>query len=109
MGANEQVQPACGAGLGLPHSIQNLPVAEKKTVLCKACGAESIYDALQTSAVCPFCGSNQVMEAADRETMAPGGVVPFQVTDEKAASLFKGWIRQKWFPSPSGLGGSTIF
>lgn len=70
---------------------------ETKTVLCQACGAESVYDALEISAVCPFCGSNQVMEASDQRTMAPGGVVPFQVTDEKASDLFKGWIKKKWF------------
>ncbi len=68
-----------------------------KTVLCQACGAESIYDALQISAVCPFCGSNQVMEASDKETMAPGGVVPFQVTDRQASELFLKWIKRKWF------------
>ena len=62
---------------------------EKKTVICEACGAESIYDALQTSAVCPFCGSNQVMEANDQDTIAPGGVVPFQVNDKDASRLFK--------------------
>ncbi len=59
--------------------------AEKKTVICESCGAESIYDALQTSAVCPFCGSNQVMEAAEQDTIAPGGVVPFAVSDKQAA------------------------
>ncbi|MCM1127196.1 MAG: TFIIB-type zinc ribbon-containing protein [Lachnospiraceae bacterium] len=69
----------------------------KKTVICKACGAESVYDALEISAVCPFCGSNQVMEASDQNTMAPGGVVPFQISDKQAADLFKGWIRRKWF------------
>jgi len=71
--------------------------AETKTVLCKACGAESIYDALQTSAVCPFCGSNQVMEANDQDTMAPGGVVPFRISDAQASTLFKKWIKRKWF------------
>lgn len=71
--------------------------AAKKTVLCKSCGAESIYDALEISAVCPFCGSNQVMEASDKDTMAPGGVVPFQVTDAQASDLFKRWIKKKWF------------
>ena len=70
---------------------------EKKTVLCEACGAQSIYDALQTAAVCPFCGSNQVMETHDENTMAPGGVVPFQIEDKEAAKLFKSWIRHKWF------------
>lgn len=70
---------------------------ETKTVLCKACGAESIYDALQTSAVCPFCGSNQVMDANDKDTMAPGGVVPFRISDREASDLFKKWIKRKWF------------
>lgn len=71
--------------------------AAKKTVICKACGAESVYDALEISAECPFCGSNQVMEASDQNTMAPGGVVPFQISDKQASDLFKGWIRHKWF------------
>lgn len=39
---------------------------ETKIVLCKACGAESVYDALELASVCPFCGSNQVMEASDQ-------------------------------------------
>lgn len=71
--------------------------AEKKTVICKACGAESVYDALEISAVCPFCGSNQVMEAADQNTIAPGGVVPFQYSDKQAADLFQKWIKKKFF------------
>lgn len=70
---------------------------ETKTVLCKSCGAESIYDALQTSAVCPFCGSNQVMEANEEDTIAPGGVVPFQVSDKEASELFHKWIHKRWF------------
>lgn len=68
-----------------------------KTVLCKACGAESIYDALETAAVCPFCGSNQVMDAAAKDTIAPGGVVPFLISDKQASGLFKSWIKGKWF------------
>lgn len=70
---------------------------ETKTVLCKACGAESIYDALQTSAVCPFCGSNQVMEASDQNTMSPGGVVPFSISDQQASQSFRKWIKRRWF------------
>ena len=69
----------------------------KKTVICEACGAESVYDALEIASVCPFCGSNQVMEAAGVNTMAPGGVVPFQVTDKKASELFRAWIKKRWF------------
>ena len=69
----------------------------KKTVICDSCGAESIYDALEIASVCPFCGSNQVMEANDKDTMAPGGVVPFQISDKEAAELFQKWIKKKWF------------
>lgn len=71
--------------------------AEKKTIICEACGAQSIYDALQTAAVCPFCGSNQVMEQNASDTIAPGGVVPFSITDKQAADLFRTWIKGKWF------------
>ena len=71
--------------------------AEKKTVECKSCGAVSIYDALETAAVCPFCGSNQVMPAANDKTIAPGGVCPFEVTKEQAGESFTKWLKRKWF------------
>lgn len=69
----------------------------KKTVICQSCGAESIYDALEIASVCPFCGSNHVLEANDKDTMAPGGIVPFQISDKEAAQLFQSWIKKKWF------------
>lgn len=71
--------------------------AEKKTVLCKSCGAESIYDALQISNECPYCGSNQVMEEKGKNTLAPGGVCVFKCTAKQAGENFKSWIRKKWF------------
>lgn len=71
--------------------------AEKKTVECKHCGAVSIYDALETAAVCPFCGSTQVMPAATDKTIAPGGVCPFTVTKEKAGENFKNWLKKQLF------------
>lgn len=71
--------------------------AEKKSVECKTCGAVSIYDALETAAVCPFCGSTQVMPAANDKTIAPGGVCPFEVTKEQAGESFTKWLKRKWF------------
>ncbi len=70
---------------------------ETKTVLCEACGAESVYDALETAGICPYCGSNQVMEAFDKDTIAPGGVVPFKLNDKQAAEYFQKWIKRKFF------------
>ncbi|MCR5108852.1 MAG: hypothetical protein K6B28_11900 [Lachnospiraceae bacterium] len=69
----------------------------QKTVTCKNCGAVSVYDALEVASECPYCGSNQVMEASDVNTLAPGGVVPFKVTPEQAEMSFTKWIKHKLF------------
>lgn len=71
---------------------------KSKVIVCKSCGAESIYDDLQIADVCPYCGSNQVMQASeDVKTLAPGGVVPFKIDEKKAGSLFGNWIKGKFF------------
>ncbi len=75
--------------------------AEKKTVICKNCGAETVYDSLETAGECPYCGSNQVMEAAEENTLAPGGVCPFRIDSPGADQLFRNWLRHRWFcPGP---------
>ncbi len=71
--------------------------AEKRAVICKNCGAETIYDAEAVSGECPYCGSNQVMEAGGENIMAPGGVCPFTVTKESAAGSFLSWIKKRIF------------
>ncbi len=71
--------------------------AKKKTVICKMCGAESIYDELDLSNECPYCGSNQVMQENNVDTLAPGGVCPFKVDKKSAGERFKSWIKGKLF------------
>lgn len=68
-----------------------------KTVLCKSCGAETVYDTNTIAGECPYCGSNQVMEEKGKDTMAPGGVVTFAIDQAKAGELFKKWIGGKFF------------
>lgn len=68
-----------------------------KTVICKSCGAESVYDTHEIASECPYCGSNQVMEANDSSTMAPGGVVPFKIDQKEAANRFVAWIKGRFF------------
>ena len=70
---------------------------EKKSVVCKSCGAESVYDALQVAGECPYCGSNQVMEATGIKTLAPGGVCVFKIDAKRAGANFKDWLNKKWF------------
>ncbi|WP_294152663.1 hypothetical protein [uncultured Clostridium sp.] len=70
---------------------------ETKTVVCKSCGAETVYDDFQISGICPYCGSNQVIEAEGVDTIAPGGVCKFEVTEKEALSNFKSWIAKRIF------------
>ena len=67
-----------------------------RTIICKFCGGESVYDANTLATECPFCGSNQVMET-DADSLAPFGVCTFKISKEKAASKFSEWIRKKLF------------
>ncbi len=72
--------------------------AVKKTVICQQCGGEAVYDGAETANTCPFCGSTSVMAVDDdKDVMAPGGVVPFSISSDKAAELFKKWIGGKLF------------
>lgn len=71
--------------------------SETKTIMCERCGAEMVFDALQVASECPYCGSNQLMEANDKKTLAPGGVVPFTIDSETASANFKNWIGKKFF------------
>ncbi len=70
----------------------------RKSLVCKNCGAETMFNSADTAACCPYCGSTQVMPVDnDENVMAPGGVVPFEITKEKAADLFKRWLKGKLF------------
>lgn len=80
----------------LTHANCDWGVA-KKTIICKSCGGESIYDELELSNKCPYCDSNQVMEEKDVNTLAPGGVCLFKVDKKKAGERFTSWIKGKWF------------
>lgn len=70
---------------------------QKKQVQCKHCGAVTIYDALETAAVCPFCGSTNVMPAANENSIAPKAVCPFAITKQQAGELFSKWLSRKRF------------
>ncbi len=70
---------------------------ETKTVICKMCGGESVYDALQIAGQCPYCGSNQVMEEKGKNTLAPGGVCVFRIDKKTAGENFNKWLGKRFF------------
>ncbi len=70
---------------------------QQKQLICQSCGAQTIYDALETSAACPFCGSNQVMEESVDTSIPPSGVCLFRITREQADQRFRSWIKKRIF------------
>jgi len=71
--------------------------AKKKSIVCSNCGGESIYDVLETAGICPFCGSTSVMPASTTDSIAPGGVCPFEIPLNKAGGLFSKWLKGRLF------------
>ncbi len=77
--------------------------AQKKMVTCKTCGAQTIYDAAQTTSSCPYCDSNQILEEPDKnDNMSPTGICVFKVDKDKARKLFQEWVSSLWF-APNDL------
>ena len=70
---------------------------QTKKVTCKSCGAQTVYSSEEIANICPYCGSNQVMEEKTENIMAPGGVVPFSISSQEASLRFKSWIGKKFF------------
>ena len=67
----------------------------KKLISCANCGGQSLYDASQVSGCCPFCGSTNVMPAAENEQiMAPGSVIPFIIDRENADRCFREFVKK---------------
>lgn len=78
---------------------------EKVTVICESCGAESIYEASRMADVCPYCDSTHIIRQESKDTVKPGGVVPFQVQINDVPAIFKKWIKKRFF-APSAIKNS---
>ncbi|PWJ71516.1 hypothetical protein B0O40_1386 [Ruminococcaceae bacterium R-25] len=113
-GSQSLLCQSCGRKETIPELVSKIPVnemdflaakntashdwgMEAKLVTCKQCGAETIQNKLQLSGMCPFCGSTTV-EAADPEQdiMAPNGIIPFKITEDRALYIFKEWIKDRF-------------
>jgi hypothetical protein len=77
-------------------------VHETLTVHCTNCGAETGMQPDVTAALCPFCGCGIVATGASKKTIRPQGLLPFKVTRENSAELFRKWVAGLWF-APNAL------
>ena len=70
---------------------------ETKVFRCENCGAKVVLDKGETAAVCPFCGTAQVVELEELAGLKPNALLPFRLTAEEAASSCKKWAKKKVF------------
>lgn len=72
-------------------------------VQCQSCGAKSIFMPPQVAGRCEFCGVQIVAQTHSADPIvAPGGVLPFSVTQQQATSGLRQWLSSRWF-APNDL------
>jgi predicted RNA-binding Zn-ribbon protein involved in translation (DUF1610 family) len=83
------------------HDILGMALLERKAqrvkwvigdrlLHCNQCGAERTIPARTLSMVCPFCGSNQVVEQdALKSFEQPDGLIPFAITEDEAKAAIQ--------------------
>jgi DNA-directed RNA polymerase subunit RPC12/RpoP len=77
----------------------SLTHSEEITVLhCKNCGANQHIEENYKSLHCVYCTMPLIIEDAYKEDwILPGAVLPFQLDQEKAHSIFKNWVKGLWW------------
>ncbi len=65
---------------------------------CQGCGASFLLTPQQLSMVCPYCGSNYVVQnTQSREIIPPTAVIPIQISENKARKALILWFKQQKF------------
>lgn len=65
-------------------------IVGERILHCTRCGAERTIPAERLSAVCPFCGSTQVIQQDALDTIEqPDGLVPFVIDEEQAQAAIR--------------------
>lgn len=73
------------------------------TVACESCGADNPFDDTQVGKDCLFCGGHLMVKNASRcEQIRPQALIPFQIKEREAITLYRKWLNGLWF-APSAL------
>ncbi len=76
---------------------------ERKTLSCQRCGAQTTLSPEMLSHQCPFCGSNQVLQArAAQDILRPRYLVPLIITPDEVRQRIQTWLGSSWM-TPGGL------
>lgn len=75
---------------------------DTKVLQCKNCGSELVLGAYDSTSSCSFCGSSYIVKNEVTPGIAPESLVPFKISQKKAAEMFSGWIKKRFF-APKAL------
>ncbi|WP_282938956.1 TFIIB-type zinc ribbon-containing protein [Paenibacillus sp. RC67] len=85
-----------------PLGQQDSSPDEVQEYHCTSCGAIVITEKETAATVCSFCGSAVVLGDRLSGKLAPGLVIPFTISKEKAIEAFRKWCRNGLL-TPSGF------
>lgn len=86
----------------LPEELRGWKV-ERVTVRCRSCKAVSVFAPGRVGQNCEFCGSPELVPYEEiKPPIKPESQLPFQVDKEKAYTVLKGWLKNRWF-APNAL------
>lgn len=73
------------------------PMADEiNQYFCNNCKSTYIVDKGKTSRRCPNCASTDITQTNSSST-CPDGIIPFEITKEKAAKVFENWLKHRLF------------
>lgn len=81
----------------LEREKTSVPFEGMAVVTCQNCGLEMTLDTNQVSAACPMCASAHIVSIKQNAGIAPEGIVPFKIDKYDAQSLFRTWVKSRWF------------
>jgi|GEM_PF-7079321 len=60
---------------------------------CSSCGAKIVIPKNVSSVFCSYCGATSFLLKDKSHYIKPEGILPFEITFEKASAIFNNWIR----------------
>jgi DNA-directed RNA polymerase subunit RPC12/RpoP len=80
-----------------------------KTLTCRTCGADLIFDPATQATVCNYCGNSfRVEEAVDKVVPTPDGILPFKVAKDQYHQRLLEWLIEGDY-TPDDILESSVF
>ena len=102
--ANEQMQSDAVQSA----SAQDEFAENNQLYHCRSCGAELITDSHTTATECVYCHNPVVLKGRLSGEYRPSKVIPFKVSREQAADIFKTWCGNRKFLPKDFLSESQL-